>query len=125
MRMNADKIGKSLGKTYKVFQDEVFQDLSDPSFQFILFSSYRTSAIPANLTLKVMAKWAQDYKFTNFLSYERLSERTDDHWDPTFFKGKLPDKVAKVLISGVKSYVLSVRQALIQCGIPEDIIIEL
>jgi hypothetical protein len=125
MRMNADKVGKLQGKQYKIFKDETFEDLSDPSFQFILFTSFRTNSVPLQARFKALDKWGKDFKFTNFAYYERVSEQVEDRWDASYFNGKLPSNVAKVLITGAKAYVLSVKAALIQHGLPEDIIFEL
>ena len=125
MRMNAEKIGKAMGKPYKIFGDETFEDLSDPSFQFILFSSYRTNSVPLQASLKTLAKLGKDHKLTNFAYYERVSEHVEDRWDASYFRGKLPENVAKVLVSGAKNYVLSLTAALIAYGIPRDIIFEL
>jgi hypothetical protein len=119
--MNAEKIGKTLNKTYKMFPDEEFQALTDPSFKLKLFSSYSSAAIPYMKMLKAADSWKTTYNTTNFEFFLRSNDKHTGYWDEAFIRANVPADVTKIYIAGGKIFTESILAALSAAGFPKTL----
>jgi hypothetical protein len=125
LRMDAAKIGDSINKKYKLFADEDFNELTDPSFKLLLFTSHSTAAVPYLKMIRSLDKWMTTYKLSNFEHISRIGERQRAHWIEADFTAKIPRDVAKIYIAGSSSFISSVTATLLKSGYPRDLLVYL
>lgn len=125
LRLNAFRIGQQRKKDYKLFGDEPLESLTDPSFKFMLFTAYSSSAAPAASVFLYAEKWSKEYKFNNFEHIQRIGHNPTNHYTSAYFKEKIPADARKFLIAGSKNFVKEVKQALLGAGFKPEIITEL
>ena len=101
LRMNIYRAGTLEGKEYKLFADEKFDRLIDPSFKLMLFSSFKTEDIAIGKAIfDFLHKLSQDYKFNNFVYYLRVSSSGEPHWNANFFQSHIDLNASKVIAYG-------------------------
>jgi hypothetical protein len=125
-RMNAAKLGQMKKKNYKVFANEEFEELLDPSFKLELFISFPSiSDVPYLHILSALEGWRTQYHFNNFQLHARYSDQTAEHWVEPYFKDNLPPSISKILLAGSKPFVTQVKTTLSHLGCPDQIITQL
>lgn len=124
-RLNANKIGEDTGNSYRVFENEIFDQLTDPSFRFVLFTSFKSNReVPLYDLIKSLEKVCKISGMKNFELRERFSNKSEKHWTKEFFQAHLPKDISKILLVGGKEFVESIRKILLECQIDKSFICE-
>ena len=129
LRMNIYNAGKLrgnlfiiIGKTYKIFGNEEFNQLTDPSFKLQLFSSFKKKNQVLGETLfRTLQAISFKYGFNNFEYYLRLSNNPSHvRWDHDYFKLHMDIDATKVIVYGPLGVERSLKQVLIKAGVKES-----
>ena len=117
LRMNVFKAGMLSHKKYKLFANEDFPALADPSFRFLLFGSFESAAdTPFVPILQQAHELAQHHRFSNFGLVLRDGTVNHDHWDESFYKKHVPSDATRIYIVGPEPFVSSTTAALVRLG---------
>jgi len=121
LRMAIYKIGQKSGKTYKLFANENFDRLIDPSFKLVIFSAFKKQdhvlGEPLFLALHDLSA---KHGFNNFEYHLRLSEKAGDpKWDEAFFKKHLDLQAKKIVVYGPLGAEESIKETLVKVGVKE------
>ena len=123
LRMNIYKVGQQQGKTYKMFANENFDRLTDPSFKLVVFSAFkRQDHVLGEPLFKALHDISSKYGFNNFEYHLRLTEKSGDpHWDESFLKTK-PDvlKAEKIIVYGPLGAEESIKDSLRKAGVKDS-----
>lgn len=122
LRMNIYSIGKQQGKTYKIFGNENFDRLTDPSFKLIIYSSFKMqNEVLAEPLYKALHDISAKYKFNNFEYHLRVSENPQTpRWNEEFFKKTIDLNAKKVIVCGPLGAEPSLKEILKKAGIKEN-----
>jgi hypothetical protein len=121
-RLNANKIGEMTGKKYKVFDNEEFEDLTDPAFKLVVFASNKSiQHVPLYSMLKTMQKWKDKFSFTNFEFHERYTDLKQEHYTKEYFEEHLPKTISKIFVIGSINFKKEVKACLNSCGLESNI----
>jgi hypothetical protein len=122
LRMNIYKAGKQQGKEYKMFANEQFDRLNDPSFKLVIFSAFkRKDHVLADVLFKPLHDLSAKLKFNNFEYHLRVSENKDDPtWDEAFFRQHIDTKASKVIVYGPLGAEDSLKATLRKVGINDS-----
>jgi hypothetical protein len=84
------EIGLKSGKDYRLFKNEVFDDLDGKNFKLILFSSFdkKEHAI-GKAVFEVMANISKAHNLSNFEYYLRTTEAGDAHYTEEYLKERI------------------------------------
>lgn len=102
LRMNVYKVGKEKGKNYKLFANENFDRLTDPSFKLVLFSAFKTKDhVLGEMLFQLLHDVSAKFKFNNFEYHLRISDKPGDpKWDEAYIKKHLPLDTKKIIVYG-------------------------
>ena len=121
--MNAQKIGELTGKKYRVFENEQFEELTDPTFKLVIFASNKSiQHVPLYQMLKAMEKWRHKFNLTNFEFHERYTDQTKEHYTHEYFEERLPKNISKIFIIGTAKFKTDVKAVLKSCGLESSLI---
>ena len=122
LRMNVYKAGLQQGKNYKIFANENFDRLTDPSFKLVVFSAFkRQDHVLGEPLFRALHDISAKYKFNNFEYHLRLSEKAEDpKWDEAFFKKNLDVTARKVVVYGPLGAEESIKETLKKVGVKES-----
>jgi len=100
--MNIYCAGKLQNKNYKVFANENFDRLQDPSFKLIVYSAFKKKdQVLGEPLFKALHDISAKYKFNNFEYHLRISENTEDpKWTEEFFKKTIDLDAKKIVVYG-------------------------
>ena len=98
-------IGKALGKEYKLFANEDFQPVSDPSFKFTLLSSFKgKKEVPLSILFANSQKLFEANPLKNLAMHMRFSDATPSHWTEQDMQEKVPPNATKIFIVGPQAF---------------------
>ncbi len=119
LRMNIYKAGQQQGKTYKVFGNENFDRLNDPSFKLVVFSAFKKQDhVLGQPLFQALHDISAKYKFNNFEYHLRISENPNDpKWDEAFFKKNLDANAKKIIVYGPLGAEESIKETLQKVGV--------
>lgn len=121
--MNAHKIGEMTGKKYKVFENEEFEDLTEPTFNLAVFASNKSvQNVPLYPMMKTMQKWKDKFSFTNFEFHERYTDQKQEHYTKEYFEERLPKTISKIFVVGSMNFKKEVKECLMSCGLDNNLI---
>eukprot|EP01022_Parablepharisma_sp_SALTPOND_P020923 TRINITY_DN3934_c0_g1_i1.p1 TRINITY_DN3934_c0_g1~~TRINITY_DN3934_c0_g1_i1.p1 ORF type:complete len:445 (-),score=59.50 TRINITY_DN3934_c0_g1_i1:145-1479(-) len=123
LRASIYKIGQQkLGKTYKVFGNEIFDRLTDPSFKLVIFSSFKKKDhVLGEPLFQALHDISAKYNLGNFEYHLRISERPEDpKWDEEFFKKTLDKQARKIIVYGPFGAQESITNTLKGIGIKDE-----
>eukprot|EP00826_Nyctotherus_ovalis_P052749 TRINITY_DN6755_c0_g1_i16.p1 TRINITY_DN6755_c0_g1~~TRINITY_DN6755_c0_g1_i16.p1 ORF type:complete len:131 (+),score=36.63 TRINITY_DN6755_c0_g1_i16:232-624(+) len=123
LRMNVYNAGKQKGKEYKMFGNEKFDRLTDPSFKLVLFSAFKKKdQVLAEPLFRALHDISEKFKFNNFEYHLRVSENPKDpKWDGEFFKKHMDLEAKKVIIYGPLGAEESIKRTLGSIGVKESL----
>lgn len=122
-RKNAYEAGRKIGKSYKVFDDEDFAAVSEPSFKLNLFSSFSTeSSFPYTKLLIGADKVAKETAANNFELFLRIGEESPALWSEQTLRDNVPNDAVKIFVVGSFKFNEEMTAALKKIGFSEDII---
>ena len=129
MRLNIWRLGEEnlkRGKPgpYKLFANEEFQDLINPHFKFILFSSFKEKQhVLGEVLLRAAHDISKHSKRPNFEYHLRVSsEKGQPKWDSEFFASHIPSNVKKIFITGPLGAEATLTHTLMQAGFHKSLI---
>ncbi len=116
IRKNAQKAGRVLGKTYKIFGNENLERLGEENFKLVVFASFRSKGAASFCSELCRAgdKTSKEFVFENFEYYEKIDE--EGEWEDTTIKEKVDVVAAKIVCSGPSSYIARTRDKLRKAG---------
>ena len=121
LRMNV--YNQSLSeKKIKLFGDETFEWLANPTFKFVLFVSIRNAEEGLCIKLCQKLKEFNTAKgLDNFDLFIRDSSTGQSRWDRAYFASKIdPNRVTKAYIASVAGTEAAFSKQLTEIGIPKD-----
>ena len=125
MRMNVYNIStRNEGKSLKMFEDETFEFLSNPTFKLVLFVSVKNvdEAVGLGL-LESLAEFCKETGIKNFDLKLRVSENGQRRWDKKYFEEAVDAKtVTKAYIASVAGTEASFTELLEGIGISKELI---
>jgi hypothetical protein len=122
-RKNAYEAGRKIGKSYKVFDNEDFGVISDPSFKFNLFASFSTEgSCPYVKLLTGADKIAKDVSANNFELFLRYGEENPALWNEETLRDNVPNDAVKIFVVGSFKFNEEMTTALKKIGFSDDII---
>ncbi len=122
LRMNLYRAGLKLGKPcYRLFGDEVFDRLTDPSFKLVVFSAFKKqNQVLGEQLFRAAHEISEKYGFGNFEYYLRISEKVGEpRWDQEFFRKKLDVAAPKIFVHGPLGVEEDIRTRLKKVGVKD------
>jgi len=120
--MNIYNAGKQQNKSYKMFGNENFDRLMDPSFKLIVYSAFKKKdQVLGEPLFKALHDISAKYKFNNFEYHLRISENAEDpKWNEEYFKKTIDVNAKKVIVYGPLGAEESIKETLTKVGIKEN-----
>ena len=90
IRKAAYEIGLANKKDLKMFKNEQFNDLTDPNFKLILFSSFSKEDETLGKTIfEAMEMISKKHNINNFEYHLRLTEKMEPHYTPQYLSERI------------------------------------
>ncbi len=122
LRMNLYHAGLKLGKPcYKLFANETFDRLMDPSFKLVVFSAFKKqSQVLCEPLFRMAHEISEKYGFGNFEYYLRISEKVGEpRWDQEFFRKRLDLHAGKIYVHGPLGVEEDIQSRLRKVGVKQ------
>ncbi len=121
-RMNVYRATQHSQRTYKMFANESFDRLTDPSFKLVLFSSFkRQDNVLGEAFYRALHDLSAKYHFNNFEYNLRVSGLPDaPQWDEAYFKERIDTRAARVLINGPHGAAPAIKETLKKIGVQDS-----
>ncbi len=122
LRMNIYNAGKKLGKDYKMFANETFDRLTDPSFKLVIFSAFKKQDhVLAEPLFRALHDISAKNGFNNFEYHLRVSEKTEDpKWDEAYFRKNLDLNAKKIVVYGPLGAEESIKDTMRKLGVKDS-----
>jgi hypothetical protein len=112
-RKKVYNMGKAQGKDYKLFANEDFSKLSDPSFKFIALSSFKAKKeLPMSLQFSSVQKICDADTEKNMNLVMRCGEDHPAHWSAEELQTLVPPTAKKIFIIGPENFVADITEKL-------------
>jgi len=112
-------LGKSMGKNYMLFKNETFDDLSEPNFKLILFSSFNNEGETiGKAVFEVMAFLSKELNLNQFEYHLRLTEKGDPYYSAEYFKERIKGDPERIYFWGPYKVAETLKAIFLSMGYP-------
>ena len=121
IRKAAYQAGCKSGKDYRLFKNETFEDLNEPNFKLILFSSFGTLKESLGKDVfDVLHSLSKSLGLNNFEYYLRVSENAEPHYTEEYFKERIKGTPERIYFWGPYGVAPALREIFLKMGYSED-----
>ena len=125
LRMNIAKVGEQKGKRQRLFDNETFDELTEPGFKFILFASHPSREASIGLPIfEGLQEFNRVNNLNNFEYHLRSKETMKAHWTPAYMQERIgdPSKVIKAFVATGQAQEEELIKLVVGSGIPKGMI---
>ena len=122
LRKAVYEYGKCKLKNYKIFKNETFDDLTEPNFRLILFSSFNNAEEAVGMNeFQRMSDIMKRLGLNIFEYYIRLSNKKTPHYTEEYFKGRINGNPEKIYLCGPQNVAPTLKEIFVKIGFSEAI----